>query len=636
MFALAIWIGASTFWASDRFAASIEATHWIAAMILLWSTSQLVRSWAPLRLIAGVCFGVLLVLTAHGAVYRFVDVPDERTSFLQNEQRIYQERGWAPDSFIARQFKRKVLAGEIIGFSASPNTYAMELVLLSVIAAGMIAQRIADRDEWGWQTGIGFSFVPVLLMLWLTQCRAALATPIFAAGIAGVAALKMGSRLRPSWSRRSWFWTINAVILAGIAAMILYGKTHGSLVHDSLTFRWRYWIGAIRMLADHFVRGVGFGNFGDFYLAVRLPIASEEIRDPHNFFVRILTETGVVGATLLLCWLLRMAWEMTAPVRSQPASSSNAKRISPLLPLFLLALITMVVNTLVSVDLSQTLPYVSIEILKRLLWTGLLTIGLLVGCVHSTDDQTIDERPAPWILLTILASLAAFLLHNTIEFGLFESGPLGLFAMLCGAALGMSPDATERQGNWIVAGASVLGWGGMLAFWTVPIVQGETLAQSADDELQTNRPDQAVQIYGRAAETLPVADAQLFLKTATAKMYGQAAPSSVLESLNAATSNNSKLIRGALVRAEYELRLPFPDAAMIRRDYEHAISLNPNDVGVRTDYGHALERLGDPTAAASAYQAALDANAGLSNEEPKRLPLDQVQQLSERIRQLRR
>ena len=632
MFGLAGWIGISTFWAADRFAASIEATHWIAAMVLLWAVSQLVREWVHVRLIGGAFFGLLLVLVAHGLVYRFVDVPDERASFLQHEQEINTQNGWQADSFIARQFKKKVLAGEIIGFSVSPNTYAMELVLLGVIVAGMATQRLVDRDEWGWSATIIASFVPACLCLWLTQCRAAFVTPILGGGIVLLEATL--SRKRRERGHRRWFCFITAGVGVIVGGVIAFGLSRGGLVHDSLTFRWRYWIGAMRIVREHLLRGVGFANFGDYYLAVRLPIASEEIRDPHNFFMRILSETGIIGAALLIAWLLRLGWEMTLPARSDVEARASRERAS-LLPLFGLASMAMIVNAAVSIDFSQSISFAFLEVLKRVLWAGLLGLGLAVGSVRSSEEQQFDDRPAPWIWWAMLASLAMFMLHNTIEFGWFESGPTGLFALLAGALMGISTAGKERRGNWAVFGAAMLAWVSTAATWTAPIVQGEILATAADDSLEANRLEEAVDSYRHAAAMLPVIDPQLLLKTATAQLYARHDPAEVTATLRGVVENDPIFIRGHLTLANLLLRSPEPDAVAIRREYEKAIALNPNDVTVRMEYGQALERLSEPAAAADELQRALDANAGLGPDEPKRLDLSQVADLSNRIRQLR-
>src|SRR5207249_1230868 len=60
---LAVWAAVSIAWSSDKFIATIAAANTVAAAALVWSTAQLVRSWLRLRLLAGVCFGLLLVYT---------------------------------------------------------------------------------------------------------------------------------------------------------------------------------------------------------------------------------------------------------------------------------------------------------------------------------------------------------------------------------------------------------------------------------------------------------------------------------------------------------------------------------------------------------------------------------------------
>jgi hypothetical protein len=419
-----------------------------------------------------------------------------------------------------------------------------------------------------------------------------------------------------------------------VAGVVGFGIARGGLVHDSLTFRWRYWIGAMRMVRDHLWRGVGFANFGDYYLAVRLPIASEEIRDPHNFFVRILSETGLIGAGLLIAWLMRLAWEITLPVRSTIQEVRSDKRTS-LMPLFALAVAAMVLNVIVSVDLTQSAAFSLLEILKRILWAGLLSVGLAIGCMESSQRQQFDDRPAPWIVLAMLASLAMFMLHNTIEFGWFESGPTGMFALITGSLMGISSAGRERRATWPVFAAAVASWSAAAAFWVEPICRGESLATSGDDRVMANHLDDAVEAYRDATAALPVTDAQLLLKTATAQLYARADPAEVVPTMEASLSADPMFIRSHLARAELELRLVKPDAAVVRREYDQAIALDPADVGMRTDYANTLQSLGDYHGAALELEAALSANAGLSPDEPKRLSRQQVDEISQRISQLR-
>jgi len=519
------------------------------------------------------------------------------------------------------------------------------LVLLGLVTVGLAAQRISNRDEWGWPTAILFCIPPALLMLYLTQCRAALATPVI--GLCLLAASAKwgdGESLPLSWRKamhRRTYWIVVTIILLGACALIGRGLYRGSLFHDSLTFRWRYWVGAMRIFVQHPLAGVGFANFGSHYLSVRLPIASEEIKDPHNFFVRILVETGLIGAVLLTCWLLRLWWEMTSP--QMIAQSEDRPSTRPLGTALSIALAAMLINTLASVDFSQTGPWISLEILKRILWLGLLFVGVVIGSMRSSTRQVFDDRPAPWLLWAILASLAVFLLHNTIEFGLFESGPLGMFALLAGAALAMrgvsSPSGPNGFGDrfgatWSLTAIAVVLWLLMATLWVRPLIYAEGQAQAGDDDLQANRAADAVQEYEDASHGLPLRNADYLMRLAMAQAYAREPAERVMDSLDQAIAADPMFLRGYLTRADLRMQSPNPSVAKVKQDYQTAIALNPNDVDVRTDYGAILERLGFKHEAADAYRAALQKNDGLSPDEPKRLTGEQVGALQKKIASL--
>src|SRR5688572_23816929 len=189
------------------------------------------------------------------------------------------------------------MAGEMIGFNASPNSFGAMLVMLGVVTAGLAIQRLANRDEWGWAFVLLLSLAPAAWVLWHTNSRTALATPLLAGMLFVVA-----------WFARDLLVRHRKLVFSGavltfaivVGAVVAHGISHGTLFHDSLTFRWKYWVGAWRVFAQHVLVGVGFANFGPHYLGVRLPEAAEEINDPHNFIVRIFVELGAVGGLLLL------------------------------------------------------------------------------------------------------------------------------------------------------------------------------------------------------------------------------------------------------------------------------------------------------------------------------------------------
>lgn len=62
----------------------------------------------------------------------------------------------------------------------------------------------------------------------------------------------------------------------------------------SSVYRWQIWQGALKIIQNNWLFGVGLGNFS-FALAHYLPVKSFEVLHAHNTYLQILAETGVVG-----------------------------------------------------------------------------------------------------------------------------------------------------------------------------------------------------------------------------------------------------------------------------------------------------------------------------------------------------
>ncbi len=359
-------------------------------------------------------------------MYRSLDVPDLRSFWTEHKADILRQRGWTADSFEARQFEKNVLSGAMLGFSASPNTYAAATVLLLVVTMGMVM----DRRNAGWSAA-GMALLALAAgawVLWWTASKAAAVSPLVAVGL-----------LAAAWRWRGWlgnhhqraFFIAAGVLVAGMLAVVGHAMTWGNLISSSLTFRWHYWVGAARMLTRHPLRGVGWDNFGLYYLQVRLPQASEEVRDPHNFIVRFWAELGAVGGVLLLAWMLRMWWEMTRPNKIDSHAAHDVPRHGPARLLAMVAGLGIALNVAASVDFNTNAAYVTLELLKRSFYLGLLILGALLASGRLTD------KPGPWLLRAVIVALGVFFIHSLIDFAWFETGPMCLVALLAGSVLGM-------------------------------------------------------------------------------------------------------------------------------------------------------------------------------------------------------
>lgn len=634
---LSIWAFASMLWASDKFAAAASASTWLAAAALVFVFAQTVRTWSSLRIVAGVAAGLFLANVAFGVIYRVVDLPPLIEDFQKNKLSYFAERGWEPDSFAAKNFEHRVMAGATGGFAASPNSFAATLVMLGFVMAGLIWQRLRDRSEPIWAGVLVICFAPAAWILWTTQSRTALA-----AALLGAVALAVGWRGRHLLARNRRVTFAGLVMLIALAAVsvIGIGLATGTLPHDSLAFRWNYWRGAWGVFLDSPLRGVGFANFGDAYLAHRVPIAAEEVKDPHNFFVRFFSETGLVGGLLTIAWLVGFIWSQTRGTQEPEGAQADGVGQVTMRSLAWLVVAGVIVHSLFAVDFSADPVYVGLELVRRGLY-GLLMLGaLLLGTIRSAREPVVETTPAPALLAAAVAGLAAVLVHAMVDVVVFEPSVLASFAMLMGAVIGIRvPAAYEgaaHRGLWPATGAAALGVMSFLALFALPLSLAEREAADGDDLVRKNRPAPALLSYQSAQETSPVANAHYHHRAARAMAYAGRSPGEAEAALKRAIAANPRGIAERVSLAGLYMGGFDPprlqEAQVIYRDI---LRLNPNDLQLRLQYAHVLERLGRAAEAADELDRVLGFNEQLSTEEPERLQAEQEQEIRSRIMRLR-
>jgi O-antigen ligase len=647
---LAGWSLLSVFWSADQFAALIGGFHWIAATAMLWAAMQLVRSWLRLRIVAAMAYGLLLAYFMFSLFFKLVDVPSNKAFWDEHKAEILKERGLADDPFLAKQFENKVLAGELMGFFTSANTMAAVVVFLLVVSLGLGVQRIVDdRQD---SAGIVMLVLAAGLAGWMifeAKSKTAVVTPIMAIALGGAAwhwreALGRGAK-------RFYWLGIGAVALA-VAAVVGHGMFHHSLPGTSLAFRWNYWVGGMRMFAQHPLLGVGQDNFGLHYLSVRLPQASEEVKDPHNFFVKFLTELGVVGGVLCVAWLGRMGWEMTrpiAPVGIPPAKAGSSQAYTGPRVIWMLVIISgvgLMLNIFCSTDFGADGGYVVNEILRKFSMFAILLIGACLMAVKSLKDPELDWRPAPILLSAILAGLAVFLVHNLIDFSISEAGPLMLFAILAGSVLGVrQPSVAEKTRKTAAAAvtlaACIVLWLVVGGFVWAPTVAAEDAASDAGVALRKNRANEALRLLDLARQRQPL-NAEYSYRAAEAKIVGNTVYDPMVPDLLAmAIQGNPLEPRYYLTRARYLLHAPEVEKRreQIRSDFVRAIELNPNEVSLRMEFGDVLAGFKTPADRAEAvrqYEEAIRFNGLLKADEPKRMAAEKVTEVRRKIEELRK
>jgi O-antigen ligase len=648
MLPLAIWMAISFRWSDDRFAAIVGAANFVGALALLWSASQLVRSWLRLRLVAAVVFGLLPVFLAQGFYFKFSELPGTIKTFEGHREQMLREHNLEPNSFAAKQFENKIVNGELIGFNTSTNSLAAMLILTATLGVGAIIQRFSDGDNPGWAAPIILLLPLTCWLLTYTNSKAAIISPALT-----VIFLFIVWRWRSTLARRTKlrYWGGVAVALLAMAAVVGHGLFHKSLPTASLNFRWRYWTAAWTMFWRKPVLGVGWDNFGLHYLRDRLPNASEEIRDPHNFLIRFFLELGAVGGVLVIAWLLRLWWELTRPI--VPAAPPRRKPVVGTAKisgrgamgwLFGAAALCIAINIAAGIDFSLTnISWLEIEILKRIVYFVLLALGAAVVAIQSMKRPQLDDRPAPWLLYSMLIAVGVFLIHNLIEFSLFEPGPLCLTMLLIGSALGVRQTSVAGQRRRTPAAVTALfvalaGWLVSLFFLAIPVAQAETAAHAGDVAIETGRYDQAVSDYQHAWFDMPL-DADYAYRVgwsmnaaAVAGNHGGVPDDLRLQIAgyyDLAIENNPSAIMPYLQQAR--LALGAGDKQGVVDNFSRALQLNPNDVSIRLNFARALEALHQPARAKEQLETALRYDDMLDVGEPKRLSAEQIESIRREI-----
>jgi tetratricopeptide (TPR) repeat protein len=305
------------------------------------------------------------------------------------------------------------------------------------------------------------------------------------------------------------------------------------------------------------------------------------------------------------------------------------------------------INLMSGIDFSADKGYVVFEFLKRLSLFAMLLVGASVGAIKSLHAPELDGRPAPVLLYAMLIGLAMFLVHNLIDFSLFEPGPMMAFAFLAGSALGVRQPSVAGQRKRTVAAAVTLAvavvlWLVAAGFVWAPTAAAEDAVGEAGVALRSGRPMEALRFLSQARVQQPL-NADYAFRAATAAIAGSGATFNreVPALLDLAIRTDPMETKYYLTRARYLLQSEERGAyrEQIVKDFRRALELDPNQVSTHAEFADALRDLGTPADRAEAlkeYEAALRYNALLKADEPKRLREGQVAEIRKQIERLKK
>ena len=442
--------------------------------------------------------------------------------------------GIEPGTFQHFLFEHRLYSRGIRGFFTTSNSAASfallaafaAFALLLLGAAGQGPRDQARRHPLLWPAVATAIVVAGLL---LTRSKGGILGFLVAAALFGLWSL---GRRRLAAHRKP------ALVLGGILALILiagigyaavsYGLEHGRLPGgNSMLVRWQYWRASAQMVADHPITGVGPGNFAHNYPHYKPAAALESVADPHCFPLSLLTQYGPLGLLGFLAMVLVPVYRSTLSVRHDAAIALDRSSLSPRrLALLMLgataAAMLLVRPALLPVTSGGDRDVMLYEVVVLYIapaaayLIGFLLLAALLGTRPTREEN--QDWTAPTVVLA--CAVAGVLVHNLIDFALFEPGVwTGFWLVIACLVAGGIQRSTRppialphHRAARPVASIVALGILGLYGHYVwLPVCAATNCLQQAQQAVTASRSEQAHQLLDAAYAADPLSPAALSL-----------------------------------------------------------------------------------------------------------------------------
>jgi hypothetical protein len=264
--------------------------EWVGVGMMFFLLRQLIHDAGTARAVLAAMVAVMAAISVYGIYQRAIELPALKQQFDADPDAMLHENGYdyPPGDSLREQIVNRMKNPQPFGTFALTNSLAAALapwLVASLWIAAAAWQRRRQAVAWL------ICIAPIALCLLLTKSRSG-----YIAAAVGILWLGF-KRLPAAWTR-----AIVLTALLGVAAMFSFSNAA-----KSLSFRVQYWQATLRMIADRPLMGCGPGNFQDVYTQYKLPDASEEVSDPHDFLLEIWATAGTPAILALMTVLVLFA-----------------------------------------------------------------------------------------------------------------------------------------------------------------------------------------------------------------------------------------------------------------------------------------------------------------------------------------
>jgi hypothetical protein len=482
--------------AADKRAAINDLATILAPMAAAVMLVQILATQDRLRLVLFVVFAMGAVTTWQCADQFFASNAEMIGDYESNPQKHLDVIGAEPGSFEQMLYEHRLYGKDIRGFLTTSNSTGSLLLLAAFAATGFAVDCIGgrrDRSSDALIVCLGLVAAIAWAGVVLVHSRGALGAA--AVGLVMfAAAVGLGRRL---WRFRVAFLVVCVVgIAAAVAGVIVYGVAHETLPGGaSMLVRWQYWQGAAEMYADRPVTGVGGGNFAAYYPHYKVAAAPETVSDPHNFLLSLLSQYGPAGLIGFVAGFGAVLYRTVFSSRRKDdhaddgEETGRSKRLAMTTLAATAAAMLIVRPVLNAAELGNRID-VMIYVVLVLYILPVVAFGAVFALAWFSSRSVAAARQGcgGGLAAGIFCGVAAVVIHNTIDFAIFEPAVLTLFWMMVACLFAVDSQRKRRAAaafvpgraaRLAVVGGTVLLTAAFLAGALMPTVAAGRLTQRA-------------------------------------------------------------------------------------------------------------------------------------------------------------
>ena len=684
----------STTVASNQHTAIVGATNLIAQITLAVLLIQLINQpWKQRFVLCAVAAtGVVMAYRCWEQYHYELGVLVD--AFAEDPNQTLAMQGLEPGSFAAQQFAARITSRDVGGYFAISNTAASFFILSITATLAVMLGRLRRLARKGW----ALIFLSLLALaqiagLFITASKGGIAAWLFAVLLLGL------FWWRRAFLRKHWRGAVAAAILlcaVAVTALAAYGSVHGRLPSNSLWVRWQYWQSSADMIAEHGLTGVGAENFGEYYPRYMPAGAPEVVKDPHCFALAIWTQWGLLGIVGVIWAILAVCVHLVRPAepkpnepaqRPQPDSPAKRLWVLPIAMAMAIVIMRMAVSDLTGTTYQERASqYLLSFAMPTIIWLATFTLAL--AAASPAEPSVANTRHSAATLIALGSGMLAFLLHNTVDFAIFQPGVGTLFFVTVALAVAIRNEQSAAgslqfaTGRRLRAATCICAAALVVCFWLVivlPVARSQAKMRSAQDwAFRAEHHGRGAYGINRIAEThydyATCVSSSLAAAAAAAELnkldpeppyfYGRL---SILDAQRTGKHDQATLLTAAsaLEQAAGRARADFryyrwlshlysliADRSPNRQKYDAtalqyaqaALQRHPTSPELLLEYGLLLEEAGRDTEALNCYERALASESKLLQQQRQmdprrtnitgRLNKTQTQLLNQRVDQL--